>query len=307
MEYSSPSGERLGEGGSINFSSNNIEAGRGAAGASSLFYSGVLSLLVNSSPSLRAAAIVPAYNEAGRIGDVLRAIAKANLVDEILVVTDGCSDSTAEEARGVAARLPNLINRPLSMRVFELEKNLGKGGAMVHGAHHTDAEVLLFLDADLIGLRPEQVDCLLAPMLREDAQERADMALGLFGKTRGGVFGWWLGVCHRNVAAITGQRAIRRDVFLAIPDLTRSRFGVEIAITRYVHAWKLQVLGVPLHDVTHPIKEEKIGLLRGMWHRLNMYSEIAGYVAYDLVRNVASEKYRRENSQMRERFGSDRL
>jgi hypothetical protein len=259
---------------------------------------------VNSPSSLRAAAIVPAYNEAGRIGDVLRAIAASRLVHEIIVVTDGCTDSTAEEARGVAARLPDLVDRPLALRVFELETNLGKGGAMAHGAHRTDAEVLLFLDADLIGLRATQVDDLLAPMLGEDG---ADMTLGLFGAARGGPFGWWLGFCHRSVAAITGQRAIRRDVFLAIPDLTRSRFGVEIAITRYVHAWKLRVLGVPLHDVTHPIKEEKIGLLRGMRHRLNMYFEIAAYVVYDMLRNVASESYRRQTLQMRERFGSDKL
>jgi hypothetical protein len=64
---------------------------------------------------------------------------------------------------------------------------------------------------------------------------------------------------------------------------------------------------VPLHDVTHPIKEEKIGLLRGMRHRLNMYFEIAAYVVYDMLRNVASESYRRQTLQMRERFGSDKL
>lgn len=41
---------------------------------------------------MRAAAIVPAYNEAGRIGDVLRAIAASRLVHEIIVVTDGCME-----------------------------------------------------------------------------------------------------------------------------------------------------------------------------------------------------------------------
>lgn len=254
----------------------------------------------------RVAAIVPAYNEAGRIGDVLRTIAASRFIDEIIVVTDGCTDSTAEEARGVAARIPEPVGREVEMRVFELKKNLGKGGAMVHGAHHTDADVLLFLDADLIGLQSAQVDAILQPMLCEAPSERADMTLGLFGTPRGGLFGWWLGVCHRNVASITGQRAIRRDVFLAIPDLTRSRFGVEIAITRYVHAWKLRVAGVPLNNVTHPIKEEKIGVLKGMRHRVNMYGEILGYVLFDTFRNIASESYRRQNSQMRERFGTDK-
>lgn len=249
--------------------------------------------------------IVPAYNEAGRITNVLKAITAARLVDEVIVVTDGCTDTTAEEAHGFAARRAqnSAAVRPIVMRVLELEHNIGKGGAMTHGALRTDAEVLLFLDADLIGLQPAQVDAMLEPMLHSDANRRADMALGLFGAARGGPVGWWLGVCHRKVAAITGQRAIRRDVFLAVPDLTRSRFGVETAITRYVKfAWKLKVCEVPLDGVTHPIKEEKIGVLRGFRYRMSMYSEIAAYVVLDNVRNQASSRHREQTSRMRERF-----
>ena len=253
----------------------------------------------------KVAAIVPAYNEAGRIGDVLRTIAASELVDEIFVVTDGCTDSTAEEARGVAARIEELFHRPLSLKVFELKQNLGKGGAMTYAALRTEAEVLLFLDADLIGLRPEQVNALLEPMLVEDAGERADMTLGLFGTARGGAFGWWLAYCHRCYAALTGQRAIRRDVFLAVPNLTRSRFGVEMAITRNVNAWKLNVVGVTLNGITHPIKEEKIGVLKGMRHRLNMYGEIWFYVLKDNIRNSVSESHRHQTLKMRKRFGTD--
>lgn len=253
---------------------------------------------------LKVAAIVPAYNEAGRIGDVLRAIAASQSVDEIIVVADGCLDSTAEEARGVAARIEELFVRRVPLRVYEIEQNLGKGGAITYGAHRTDAEVLLFLDADLIGLKPEQVDALLEPMLKQNPAQRADMTLGLFGTPRGGIFGWWLGVCHRSIAAITGQRAIRRNIFLAIPDLTRSRFGVEIAITRYVHAWKLRVAGVPLHGVTHPIKEEKVGIIKGLRHRVNMYGEIVFYLLADTARNLLSESHRHQNLKMRERFGN---
>lgn len=271
-----------------------------------------MSVSVNSTPlsiaapnKPKVAAIVPAFNEAGRIGDVLRTIAASSLVDEILVVTDGCTDSTAEEARGVAARVEELFHRPLSLRVFELKQNLGKGGAMTYAAHRTDAEVLLFLDADLIGLRPEQVNSIVAPMLVENPAERADMTLGLFGAPRGGLFGWWLACCHRTYAALTGQRAIRRDVFLAIPNLTRSRFGVEMYITRHVNAWKLQVAGVTLDDVTHPIKEEKVGVLKGMRHRLNMYGEIWFYVLKDNIRNFVSESHRHQTLKMRERFNGN--
>ena len=189
------------------------------------------------------------------------------------------------------------------LRLFELKHNIGKGGAMTYGALRTEAEVLVFLDADLIGLQSSQVDELLAPMLGGEPHERADMTLGLFGAVRGGIFGWWLGFCHRQMAALTGQRAIRREVFLAVPGLTSSRFGVETAITRYVkYVWKLNVGVAWLHGVTHPVKEEKIGILRGFRVRMNMYGEILAYVAVDTVRNYASAQRREQALQMRERF-----
>jgi glycosyltransferase involved in cell wall biosynthesis len=264
--------------------------------------------------SLITAAIVPAYNEAGRIGAVLETIVAARRVDEIIVVTDGCSDSTAAEARAVGEKHAEDFARNAargsgcqSLRVFELKHNIGKGGAMTYGALRTEADVLLFFDADLIGLRTSQVDDLLEPMLCEDPAQRADMTLGLFGAVRGGLFGWWLGVCHRQLAALTGQRAVRREVFLAVPGLTNSRFGIETAITRYVkYVWKLNVTNVWLHGVTHPVKEEKIGVWHGFRHRLNMYGEIAAYLALDIVRNNASAQRREQALQMRERFSNHR-
>ncbi len=256
------------------------------------------------------AAIVPAFNEAGRITNVLKALAQAPLVDEIIVVTDGCTDTTADEARGFMARLANgEVLRPdksvcgSKMRVFELPQNLGKGGAMTYAALRTDADVLLFLDADLIGLRTTQVDELLEPAVQLDADKRADMVLGLFGSARGGLLGILLSWVHRHWPATTGQRAIRREVFLAVPDLTSSRYGVETAMSRYVAIWKLRVAHTALDDVTHPMKEEKIGVLRGLWRRMGMYNQIGGYLMVDTFKNYASEKRRRENSQMRERFG----
>jgi glycosyltransferase involved in cell wall biosynthesis len=230
-------------------------------------------------------------------------------VDEIIVVTDGCDDSTADEARGIAARLARgEVKRAdkstceVTMRVFELEDNLGKGGAMTYGALRTEADVLLFLDADLIGLVAEQVDAMLEPTLSPDPDLRADMVLGLFGAARGGLLGWWLSWCHRNLAAITGQRAIRRDVFLAVPDLTTSRYGVETAITRYVYAWHLRVVQTALDNVTHPLKEEKIGIWRGLMRRFGMYGQIGTTAVLFSIRNNASMQKRRETMQMRERF-----
>lgn len=232
----------------------------------------------------RVAAIIPAYNEADRVVAVLETIAGSQSVGEVLCVTDGCSDDTAAQvAAFIAARGPDAT----TVRLFELTQNIGKGGAMAHGAHHTDADVLLFLDADLIGLLPSQVDEMLEPMLRES--DPADMTLGLFGAVRGGPLGWWLSWCHRATPSITGQRAIRRDLFLSTPGLTRSRFGVEAAITRWVQSDpSLKVDFVYLHSVTHPIKEEKLGLIRGSRNRMKMYRDIGQTLVSDVARQQAA-------------------
>jgi glycosyltransferase involved in cell wall biosynthesis len=257
-------------------------------------------------PHLRTAAIIPAYNEAGRITTVLKAVAAAQLVDEIIVVTDGCQDSTADEARGFAAllekgRVKGAVCQ--SMQVFELEQNLGKGGAMTYGVHRTEADVILFLDSDLMGLEPKQVDALLEPTLRSDVETRADMTLGLFQGAPGGPFGWWMNWCHRTNSRLTGQRAIRRDVYLAVPDLTRSRYGVETAVTRYVRGiWKLRVETVDLFGVSHPCKEEKIGVVRGLVHRSQMYWDMAWYVASDTIHQNTSLERRRAMQQRRAQF-----
>lgn len=241
--------------------------------------SGLALLPLTASQKPRVAAIVPAYNEAGRIVDVLTAIDKAPTIDEFYCVTDGCTDDTARE---VETWMATRSQDATPFHLFELKNNIGKGGAMAHAAHRTTADVLLFLDGDLIGLEPSQVEEMLVPMLRED--NPADMVLGLFGAVRGGLFGWWLSYCHRSAPSITGQRAIRRDVFLAVPGLTRSRFGVEAAITRHVQDDpELRLDYVYLHAVTHPIKEEKLGPMRGFRNRMRMYRDIWRTLAYAMA------------------------
>jgi len=207
---------------------------------------------------LKTAVIIPAYNEEKRIAAVLRAVLQSEVADQVIVVSDGSTDRTAEVAEGV-----------VGVQVERLAANRGKGAAMLHGARIAKgATVLLFLDADLIHLKPEHVCALLAPV----KSGRAAMAIGQFKGGRS-----MTDLSQRLVSCISGQRAIRRDLFMEVPDLDRVGFGVELAITCHVKSMGYKPEIVRLTGVTHPMKEEKLGWFRGAAARSRMYWQMARF------------------------------
>ena len=202
-------------------------------------------------------AIVPAYNEELRIRGVVDALKKSKGVDELIVVSDGSTDRTYD-----------LVKDDPDLVALRLPRNLGKAGAMIAGARRARSEWLLFLDADLIGLTPHHVARLLEP-IRHGA---ADMSVGIFHG------GWFLTDLSQIIApSITGQRVVSREFFLSLPDIKDVRYGVEMAIGYHAKREGLRVRSVVLDGVTHPMKEEKLGLLRGGAARLRMYYEMGRY------------------------------
>ncbi len=208
--------------------------------------------------------IVPAYNEEETIGAVCAVLVGHPLVGEVIVVSDGSSDRTAEFARAGGAR------------VVELPENAGKGAAMQAGISSTSAEIVLFLDADLIGLRPEHVDAMLAPVLQGESQ----MSVGVFegGRTS-------TDLAQAVAPFLSGQRAVHRSVLRDLDDIAESGYGVEIALTRYMRRNHGAVCEVVLADLTHRMKEEKRGLIKGFAARMKMYWEIVKYLPKDKVRD----------------------
>jgi glycosyltransferase involved in cell wall biosynthesis len=212
---------------------------------------------------VKVCAVVPAYNEAGRISRVLDTLAASPSVAEIVVVDDGSVDGTG----AVAASHPAMADGHL--RVLQHDPNRGKGAAMMTGADATDADVIVFVDADLIGLTPDHVESLVAPV----TSGKFAMALGVFRGGRGPTT-----LAQILAPNISGQRTIRRDVFLAIPCISKSGYGVELAITGFVIGEGLPMTRVVLTDVTHPMKEEKLGFMRGAVSRIRMYWQMLPYL-----------------------------
>ena len=201
------------------------------------------------------AAILPAYNEARTIERIIKILREVPELNEIIVVSDGSTDATTNVARKAGAI------------VLELTSNKGKGAAMFAGAQFTSQEVLLFLDADLEGLLPEQVISIIAPVLKNEA----DMTIGIFKQGRP-LTDWSQAVAPY----LSGQRAIKRDLFLKA-GLANSRYDAEVRLTHFAKENSWRVLEIPLVNVTHVTKEEKRGLWSGFFARLGMYRDISRY------------------------------
>jgi dolichol-phosphate mannosyltransferase len=119
-------------------------------------------------PSLRGAAsiprdqwagcvsvIVPVYNEAAHVDELLRAIHASPVKKEIIIVDDGSSDGTREKLRAM----------PLAEDVTVIfhEKNCGKGAAIRTALEYAHGEYVLIQDSDL-EYDPQDYPALLRPL-----------------------------------------------------------------------------------------------------------------------------------------------
>jgi glycosyltransferase involved in cell wall biosynthesis len=199
------------------------------------------------------------------VGEVVRVARRARLVDEVVVVDNGSCDGTAEVAAAQGARV--VIHEPR-----------GKGESVLAGARATDVDIVVLLDADLTGLRPDHVDRLA----RAVADEGVAMALGLFD--RGPRLNW---VFLRLLPRLTGERALRRELLLSL-DLADARgYRIEAALNSLVAQQGGVDRAFVLDGMFHHTKEEKdSSALMGFVRKMMMFSVVAWeYLVYRLRRS----------------------
>ena len=196
--------------------------------------------------------LIPAFNEQATLRSVVEVALSADL-GPVLVVDDGSTDATAELALNTGAG------------VLRLPENVGKGGAVFAGTSALQTDVVLLVDADLTGLTPRHLRDLAAPLLAGTT----DMTRGVFagGRLR-------TTAVQRLTPQLNGQRAIRREKLLSVPDLANSRYGIEVAITKQCKRARWRTEDVTLPGVSQVMKEEKRGFRQGFQVRLRMYRDI---------------------------------
>lgn len=212
-------------------------------------------------------ALVPAKDRADSIAPTVAALRGLARVDRVLVVDDGSTDDTAERARAAGAE------------VLRLDRNRGKGGAVLAGvAAAPDADIFLLIDADL-ATTAGAADLLLDPVLAGEA----DLVIGVLPPAAGrggsgrvkGLARWGIARASGYAARepLSGQRAVRRELLHGLR--SAERFGLEVAMT--IDAVRT---GARLREVDVPMDHRHTGgSWRGAVHRARQGVDIVRALA----------------------------
>jgi glycosyltransferase involved in cell wall biosynthesis len=92
---------------------------------------------------LKLSVIIPVYNEAATLEEIINRVRATGLVDEIIVVDDGSADDSA----AILSRLQ--YSATPELQIFHHKQNRGKGAAMRTGLDAVTGNLVLVQDADL--------------------------------------------------------------------------------------------------------------------------------------------------------------
>lgn len=176
--------------------------------------------------------IVPAYNEAGTVEQIVSRLRELPLRLEVIAVNDASRD-------GTGAVLDRLAAQGVLHRVIHHPENRGKGAALRSGIAAATGDVVVVQDADL-EYDPTDLPRLLEPI-------RAGRADAVYGsRFQGGphrVLFFWHSVGNRLLTLTSNMftnlnltdmetcyKLVRRDLLQRLP-LTSNRFGFEVEIT----------------------------------------------------------------------------
>ena len=191
---------------------------------------------------MRVSFLIPAFDEAATIGEVLSRIAELGLDAQVIVVDDGSTDDTAAIAERHGA---HVIRQP----------NRGKGAALRAAIPLVDGDIAVIQDADM-EYDPAEVPALIEPIERGVA----DVVYGsrLAGGRPQRAYLFWHLVGNRFLSLVTGilfnttlsdmetgYKAFRAEVLQSL-DLRQDDFAIEPEITATVCRRKLRIYELPI-------------------------------------------------------------
>lgn len=226
--------------------------------------------------------IIPVYNEAATVGQVIDELYRTAMPDfvlnvEVIAVNDASTDGSAEVIQSKLDRYPNL-------RLIENPQNMGKGASVRNGIKQALGDTFLIQDADL-ELWPSDIPALLQAMhelniefingsrympgiVRPLSSFRRFMANRLFTLLTAII------VDVRITDMACGYKLIRRSLYEKI-ELHENRFAFEAELLiKALKIKKNNIAEVPVHYFPRNVNE---GKKIKIWHVLRIFVAILHY------------------------------
>ena len=184
--------------------------------------------------------VIPAYNEEATVAKVVSVARKLSYVDEVIVVDDGSTDRTVEEAENAGATVISHI------------MNEGKGSAIKTGFKYSHGNIVAFIDADVSNFTSEKIDKIIRPIL----EDRTDITKTKFARESGRVteltakplLGFFFPELDYE-QPLSGQFAGKRSALNKIR--FEKDYGVDVGIVLDADVHGIKILEVDIGDICH--------------------------------------------------------
>ena len=184
--------------------------------------------------------VIPAYNEEATVAKVVSVARKLSYVTEVIVVDDGSTDRTVEEAESAGATVISHI------------MNEGKGSAIKTGFKNSHGNIVAFIDADISNFTSEKIDKIIRPIL----EDQTDITKTKFARESGRVTELTakplLGFFFPELSyeqPLSGQFAGKRSALNKIR--FEKDYGVDVGIVLDADVHGIKILEVDIGDISH--------------------------------------------------------
>lgn len=207
--------------------------------------------------------VISVWNEEQTIVQVVEAALACPEIRELIVVDDGSSDRT----KGLVGK----IRHPKLKLISQTHQ--GKAEAIHTGQKLIHSQLVLLLDADLVGLTPKNLSDLLAP-----SREPNTMSFAFLGNAPG--IARMMGI-----NAVSGQRAFPQSLLQKLTWNQIQGFELELELNKVAIEHDFRVAVVHWPTVRHRKKVEKRGFLPGYLEDMQMtFGLIAKYGLPAIIR-----------------------
>jgi glycosyltransferase involved in cell wall biosynthesis len=215
--------------------------------------------------------VMPVYNEAATVADVIKMVLAQRPVQQLIIVDDCSKDGTWE-------KLQPLAQNELRIKLVRHEINQGKGAALRTGFSHATSAIVIIQDADL-EYDPAEYFRLLVPIL----SGKADVVFGsrFTGSDAHRVLYYWHSVGNNLLTTFSNMatgvnltdmetcyKTFRREILQKI-SIEENRFGFEPEITAKVARLNVRIYEVAISYYGRTYAEgKKIGWrdgFRALW------------------------------------------